>query len=128
MKAMMDLDSRLVAPPVLPVGLGCACPIGDPVLAAVELVTEGFLLDARVEAAAIAAPVDGTAVTLPPVMGIWVNLISCGGSVVVSTSVATSIADPEAPECAEPEPEAVQIALVVPSREHPTIPVLHQAV
>lgn len=71
-KATMDLDSMLVAPPVLPDGLGVACPLADPPLAVVdsplaavdpllavdEPVIEDLLFDAPVEVGVAAAPVD----------------------------------------------------------------------
>lgn len=65
-RATMHSDPKPFAPPVLPDGLGCACPICGPLLAAalpvvepvIEPVVEGFLVDAPVGLVVAAVPVD----------------------------------------------------------------------
>lgn len=84
-KATIDLDSKLVVPPVLLDGFASLCPVADPPPAVVGAVAVIRSFDAPAGVAvAVAAPVDWGAVATAPVMGICVNLISSGPRVTVA--------------------------------------------
>lgn len=128
----MDVTRTFLAPPV-PDGLGAACPMFGPSLLAVAegvevLLLGDVLVEAAVRAAVIAAPVDAAAVGLSPVIGIRVNWRSSGPSVAVA-AVVSKKTEPSAPVVGSatctPSPDWVQMALVVPPKEHSMVAVLH---